>query len=303
MANVAKHFVLNGESADRSIEREYLHAFGEPIFDPVVSVQTRMIRQALRDWRLNELMVIEGQCADSMFLGLPHNLAMELYQEIGHVLRTPGVLLRKALSSIYVTKGSRIGRSIYRLGRMVSVLSERTPIEAFLASLGVVRSFGDRRAEYIERIRSSFECVLRNTGSLQRAVGYFFTYRVIPVREMQKYRLLTNEHVRFVFPFIAPSVIDFALSIPDEFMVRGRKRKRILFDLAKRILPPEAYTTSTSPFYVGRGDAVMMDLSFLERHFPTGDVITTANRRISDREAFETSVRHLKDFLDFVASY
>src|SRR5690606_41813984 len=38
-----------------------------------------MIRQALRDWRLNELMVIEGQCADSMFLGLPHNLAMELY--------------------------------------------------------------------------------------------------------------------------------------------------------------------------------------------------------------------------------
>jgi len=130
-----------------------------------------MIRQALRDWRLKELMVIEGQCADSMFLGLPHNLAMELYQEIGHVLRTPGVLLRKALSSIYVTKGSRIGRSIYRLGRMVSVLSERTPIEAFLASLGVVRSFGDRRAEYIERIRSSFECVLRNTGSLQRAVG------------------------------------------------------------------------------------------------------------------------------------
>src|SRR5690606_10992602 len=86
-ARIRHHFIFNGAQIDRSVEREYVATFGEPVFDPVVSVQTRMIREALTRWGFKKVTIIEGQCADSLFLGLPHNLALEVHQSLGCLAR------------------------------------------------------------------------------------------------------------------------------------------------------------------------------------------------------------------------
>ncbi len=65
---------------------EFISKYNTPVYDPICPVYTAMIESLNDDDEFSERtnVIVEGQCADSILLGLPHNLLMQFYNRQRH---------------------------------------------------------------------------------------------------------------------------------------------------------------------------------------------------------------------------
>ncbi len=281
-----QHFIIDVQEAKQEFYLEYMKEFGEPIFDTIVSVETLLIRKCIEALGTSNIIIVDGQGADSLFMGLPHNWAIHYYSGKKLILSPMSLIANLFLRKSNFYRKSKIGKFMYRASKVLSILSMQDVTKAFLASLGLTGSFTDFSEKYYKRYVDSFEDILHNTGSIHRAISYFFMYRILPVREMQKYRLLIKENVGFSFPYIKEELVNFASSIPESFMFSNGIRKRIIFDIAKETLPEVVYTKVTTPFYFDSSDIFKgMEDEALKTLLPSQFMLL--KDRVIDKEQFE----------------
>jgi len=257
---------------------EYMKEFGEPIFDVMAPVETFLIRKCSEALGTNDVVVVDGQGADSLFMGLLHNSAIHYYLRVKPIIGPIPSFANLFLRKRNFHRNSEFGRFIYRASKMSFILSKQDVVKAFLVSLGYFDSFKE---------------ILHKTQSPHNAISYFFMYRILPVREMQKYRLLINENLKFSFPYIDKKM----------FMFNKGIKKRIIFDLAKEILPEVVYTNATAPFYLDSSNIFKkMDDEVLKTLLSPQFMVFKS--RIIDKEQFEFVKRIMSVyFYDYLNQY
>lgn len=227
------------------ISQLYNKTYCEPIYDLMAPVEYVMIK-SLKGENFN---IIEGQAADSIFLGLPHNQAFNLYKKYKRVN-----FIFKGLSLILkgktFNKGSRSGKFCYRLKKLSHILSVKSEEDLLASLIGFDKIYSSENREYISRLEKTTNALKNMHESLHYNIAYYFMYRILPVREMQKYRLLKDEGVEFSFPYIEGKMMDFFLTVPEEFWVDDERRKKVIFDLGKKVMPEIDFGDKTTPFYV-----------------------------------------------------
>lgn len=234
--------IINTEKIEyQKVIAEYLERYSEIIFDPIAPIQYEMINN---NCKKNSL-IIEGQAADSLYLGLPHNLVYNFYKDYSKY-KFFFKVLAYFLKDINLSKSTKGGRFIYRLKKLLNSLKQETEKEFLYQLLGEVNIFGE--GEYIKRVRVTIDKLLE-IYSPNYVIAYFFMYRILPVREMQKYRMLRDEGYEFTFPYIEGNAINFFLNIDEKRLTEKKERKKIIFDICKKILPEIDFKGKTSPFY------------------------------------------------------
>jgi len=250
-AGIRDHVVIGVGDVRYDAFCEYIDAFAEPVFDMAVPGVSSLLN-AVRDFRgRNEsLLVIEGQCADTVLMGLPHNMIAQMWDVVPRLVR-PLVSVVASIGSGPFLKNTGPGRMLYRFRKAARSLAARDKVEALMTSLGVTGAFRRLDDVYYGCFFESIRSVINSSDSFQRGVTNFFLTRILPVREMQKYRLGIQQGIAFAFPFLDNSILNIMRAVPDSFLITETSRKRVLFDLAERVLPREVHTRSTSPFYIG----------------------------------------------------
>ena len=271
--------------------KAYVERYLEPIFDLVAPVENMMMEKVLQGNK--KIMVVEGQGADSLFMGLPHNIAISLkkkYEDFSYIFKVMSFLL----NGVSFDRNSNFGRKIYRIKKLLNVISTEEIVEAFGVSLSLEKIFHAENEDYISYFEKIMKPIINNFDSINRAICYFFMYRLLPVREIQKYRQLVDYGVKFSFPFISEEVVDFAESLPEEYMFSGSQRKKIIFDLAKRTLPEIDFGNKTTPFFVD----TPVELNQLEDELKI--IYKKYVNKRSDREIFVKSLLQFNDFIKVI---
>lgn len=293
---IKQHIILESDHIPKTTIEEYVKSFGEPVYDLVVPAQAAVVRAAQEATGSHEIRIFEGQCADSLFLGLPHNMMIDWYLRTNLVSKYLANFSASFIGKIQVKKSSRIGRTAYRIKKALHILGQKSTEEAFMVSLGLTGAFRESSDEYYQRMIRAFRCIMENTRSVQRAIAYFFLYRIIPVREMQKYRLPIRDGVEFRFPYIGEAIIAFVNAIPDAYMINNGARKKILFDVASQILPSGVFTKSTSPFYIDITDYALKEDRDLAKSIPLLREVGPREDRILDYEVYRAARNQLALF-------
>lgn len=296
IAGVRDHVIIGVEDISRDSIDEYVTTFAEPIYDMAVPGVVSLLRAVQA--RLNheeDLLVIEGQCADTVLLGRPHNLVAQAWEAFPSVTRPLAYMIAR-IEAQSALKHVRGGRLLYRASKGARVLSSHNNIEAFMTSLGIRGVFRNVMVEYYEILRESVETVISKSPTFQRGIAHFFLSRVLPVREMQKYRLGLRQGIMFAFPYMDERLLSIVRAIPDSFLVTTTSRKRVLFDLAARVLPKDLYTRTTSPFYVGPPGSLGQPrrISNLYREFRMD--LRKYRPQVVDYDTFQSSLESLTLF-------
>ncbi|WP_047394918.1 asparagine synthase-related protein [Cetobacterium sp. ZOR0034] len=237
--------VINSDIEDYDrIRIEYIEKYLEPIFDPIAPLEYKIAKQ---NGDINRV-IIEGQAADSLYMGLPHNLAFNLYKKF-RPYRKICILLSYVLKNISISKDTKLGRFTNRLKKISNSFRAENEFEFILNILGVHRIFSERNSEYISRIEETIK-LLSKKYSGNHLIAYFFMYRILPAREMQKYRMLVDEGYKFEFPYIQGKALGFYVTLPENFLTEKNQRKKIIFDLCKSELKDINFKGRTTPFSI-----------------------------------------------------
>lgn len=239
---VQMHLIKGDLEPTQSIER-FMALTLEPVYDEAVPVVAHMVEEAQRMYGPLEA-IVDGQGADSLFMGLPHNKLLSLYQKTG-VLRPLFCIIGRGR----MERGStRLQRLLYRAHKVASSLKHRDPVDVVLESLGSGGGF-DRSNNIHRHVRKELEGAQAHFGSIQKAACYFFMFRILPAREMQKY-VLPSEQARFVLPFLDNALIERVFSMHERGLMRGGIYKKPIYDCAARYFGDAFKNVTTAPFYV-----------------------------------------------------
>lgn len=223
---------------------KYIEKYCEPIFDQIAPLEYEMIKKSTT----NDRIIVEGQAADSLFMGLPHNLALNLYKELGYQ-RYFYIIIANILNKFNFKKNTQLGRFFSRLKKLSNSFKEKNKEDFIINILGLQKLFLEENKEYIKRFEDSIKG-LKSIYSDHYLISYFFMYRILPVREMQKYRMLVDEGYEFSFPYIEGNIIEFFQLLPEKFLINKKRRKILIFDLCKKKLKDINFNGKTTPFYI-----------------------------------------------------
>jgi len=223
---------------------EFISKYNTPVYDPICPIYTSMIESLNDDIDFSEKtnIIVEGQCADSVLLGLPHNFLLQLYNP------QFSILSRSINSLVPVVKNKNrfYKRLIYRFKKIVSSLGQSTWIDCLLKSLDLnVLSM----SPYIKHLRKQLSEYYQHYGSIHKAIAHFFMFRIIQVREMQKYAVLPHNY-KVVIPFADTRFVCRAFKTKESFFIERGKRKKPIFDLVEKYFPNFYSKQKTTPFYV-----------------------------------------------------
>lgn len=251
--------LFSASEADATpIVDEFTARFCNLVFDPVVPVLTLMIRehvQADPARRLSHILV-EGQGADTVLAGLPHNTAISLYRgALWPFFRAVAAFLPKS-ESVW----RRRFRGAYRLAKVVGMLAQRTWSRALLRALDMN---GARYNRYFVRLESMLDSMQRATRDNHKAVMLFFLH-ILQGREMQKYQL-TPPNTVVLLPFMDLEFMRRCFKTPTRFFLRKGRRKIPINDRARSLFDGLFSRETTTPFAVeykvrGTGSATEDDL-------------------------------------------
>jgi len=227
--------------------RNYVTIWSSPVSDSIYPVYTSMIASLNDDEKFRERknLIIDGQGADSVLIGLPHNALMNLYKPY---LSPVFKVLSQFVPSLK-DKNTSVRRFVYRAGKSLHSLSSSSWYDCLLHALEYPIS---TKSEYLDHIRNQLEVYNGHYHSIQKAVCHFFLFRIIPAREMQKYQSMPANFDVFL-PFLESRFIERCFNTRDEFFISATKRKKPIFALQRRLQPVYGRSRRTMPFHVEYG--------------------------------------------------
>ncbi len=223
-----------------------LHLFGQPFGNATALVADRLAGEASRLGRVCLL----GDGGDECLAGYPRHRALLLHRRLAHV---PGPLrgIPAAIADLVPERGTaatnvRRARAFLRsLGRPAG--------EAFLDWTGYVDQAGLERA-LGSRARSALHAEMlalfeRHADDPIRAAALVDMRSFVPFNLMQSADRTGMAHpLELRCPYLAPPLVELALSLPARVKVRAGSTKPVLVDAFRASLPPGVVGRAKKPF-------------------------------------------------------
>ncbi|MCD4811327.1 hypothetical protein K8R14_01830 [bacterium] len=262
---INKQYAFNSERASELI-RDYVTIWSNPVSDSIYPVYTSMIASLNDDEKFRECknFILDGQGADSVLIGLPHNALLNLYKPyFAPVFK----VLSRFVPSLK-DKNTPVRRFVYRAGKSLRSLSCSSWYDCLLHALELPIS---AKSAYLDHIRTQLEVYNKHYHSIQKAVCHFFLFRIIPAREIQKYQSMPANFEIFL-PFLESRFIERCFNTRDDFFISGTRRKKPIFDLLRRLQPIYGKSRRTMPFHVEYGLGYQKEEIYVELYRDYKDV-------------------------------
>ena len=235
------YFVPKKINIDNSLE-SFINTECELVYDSVVPLISVMMNYYKKKINTKEkILVFEGQGADTNLIGLPHNLAIEIYNKrFSKLFKILGNILPKNLEDIRLKK-----RKLYRIYKMILILGEASWMDAFLVSLGFQKNKYLVEYQYYKKVLIVLE---ENLNCKHKAIMSFFQL-ILQVREMQKYKVFPKNFY-VALPFMDLSLIKRCFNSKTNFFFTIKNRKIPLVKAVTKRFPNMFEKNKTTPFIV-----------------------------------------------------
>lgn len=214
----------------------FLEESYEPLQDPIAPIYLNIIE---KNSNYGDELFFDGQGADSLLMGLPHNLLVKLYTPYLNKI----FFLFNLLFFINVMPNSRFKRLYYRVGKIFKALSKDNWIDCFLSTLEIEKnnsSYNDL-SKKLKNFYNHFNCK-------QKSISFFFMTAVLDAREMQKYRFI-NKKYKIILPFLDHKLIEKVFSTPTQFFFSFIFKKKPIYTFVNKF-KFKINIFKTSPFFV-----------------------------------------------------
>lgn len=226
------------------IARMFIDLTREPVADKIALVIPAMLSKSNAK---KSTTILDGQGADSLFSGLPQDKLYDLYCKTH--CRYLGILL--GWMPVWKKKNTTLGRKLYRVTKVLHCLKAPGPVSMFIRSLveneASKLSAGNRVQKWVNKELHSLHDGL---GDFHLVIRYFFMFRVLPSREMQKYAISQSLGYVFKLPFLEKEMINKYFYVPPSFSINERAYKYPIVSAAKKYWPGYFSSSRTSPFQV-----------------------------------------------------
>lgn len=247
-------FNLNKDLTDRAIE--FLSETGEIISDPIAPVFPEMLARIAENEE--SAILLDGQGADSLFNGLPHNKLYDYWAKTK--LIRPLFYLFKIMPT-YERKKTSLSRKLYRASKVLKCLSYSNFRDCLLYSLSAQFSLSNA---VVRDICDDMDLIYSKKKDWHYVIRYIFMFRILPAREMQKYLLAKRYNIEFKLPFISKTFLDEYMSSDSAFSIIGKTYKYPMQALAQKYWPGVFSSSATSPFQVEYklGSSNLLEISY-----------------------------------------
>lgn len=220
-----------------SIVQYYISNSFEPVFDSIYPVMTNMLEN------MEYVNILDGQGADSILMGLPHNRLVGVYKNYMKFFRPLGRVFEK----FAINKGSKLGRYVFRIQKALSSLAHTDVYECLLSSLNfpIIKD-----SNYYMFVYKKLTEINEHYKDIHKMVSYFFTFKIISIREMQKYESLISNKKNVILPFLEDAMINYIFSLDTSELIDKYNIKKPIYDLIDKYLPGIIKRNQTSPFFV-----------------------------------------------------
>jgi asparagine synthase (glutamine-hydrolysing) len=266
----------------------------EPFAD-ASAVPTYLVAKLARE---HVKMVLTGDGGDEGFGGYERYLKFLDLERVGP--------FKPAVATAAVMAGNFIpGPSGYRLRRIAERLRQRFP-ESYLSGVALTRSdvgeelLGDAVRPYGDHY-GGLSQVARSTLGLEpldRCVAIDFASYLPDDILVKLDRMAMANSLEGRSPLLASTVVDFAVKLPRELRVQGRRGKHLLRRAAQRWLPPDVLEKPKQGFGIPLGQWFSGPLRGL-----AADVIGSQTFRERGLMRPAAAQRYLKGHLDGEADY
>lgn len=226
------------------IARQFIHLTAEPVADKIALVIPALL--STPGVRISST-ILDGQGADSLFSGLPHDKLYDLYSK--SLYRNLGRLL--GWIPVWKKKNSPLGRKLYRITKVLHCLAAPKAVPMLIRSLvenEAVTLSADNQVQ--NRLNQELNSVHQRLGDFHLVIRYFFMYRMLPAREMQKYALSESLGIVFKLPFLETETVNKYFYVSPSFSIKERVYKHPIVSAAKQYWPGCFNSSRTSPFQV-----------------------------------------------------
>ena len=227
-----------------AIAESFVEEFSEPVSDSISMVIPEILDKS--DISPGQL-VLDGQGADSLFSGLPHDKVADLYSI--KILRA--IFRPFAFVPVYQNKESSIGRLIYRITKVIKCMSHNNASNMLVESLVEHHNvkLSDSN-EVMVHLKKDLAVLSSRFEDFHMVIRYIFMFKILFAREMQKYLLSEKNGFEFSLPFLQNDFIAKYFYAPPCLSISKPQYKLPLLNLAKKYWPDFFNTSKTSPFQV-----------------------------------------------------
>lgn len=225
------------QSSIEKIAKQFVQETYEPVFDSVMPVLTDMVDASKYN------ILLDGQAADSLLMGLPHNRLLDLYHPL-FILLYP---LTWSLEKFPFSKSNKILRIVYRISKVLKSLASPNPFVCLLKSLNFPY---EPQSKYYKHVVNELDNINKYYCNLQKTISYFFMFRIVAIREMQKYEILARRGMDIALPFTSQALIDYCFRLDTNELFDGQKIKKPIYQILDKYLPGMIPQNQTSPFFV-----------------------------------------------------
>lgn len=220
--------------------KKFINFENDLVYDSVVPLISEMMKHYAKNNNIKQnILVFEGQGADTNLIGLPHNLAVELYnQKLSIIFRLLTKFIPRNIEVFRLRK-----RKLYRFVKMIKILGASSWQDAFLVSLGLKKDLYPFEYNYYKRML--FFCEEKFFCKHKSVMSFF--QLILQVREIQKYMVLPK-NFKVVLPFMDISFLKRCFNTPTNFFFSVKCRKLPLVKLVTKKFPKMFSTNKTTPF-------------------------------------------------------
>lgn len=253
---------------------EVLDSLDEP-FGDFSTVPTFLVSKKTRE---EVTVALSGDGADELFGGYRKYLGEEYSS---YYRKIPGFLRKKAIEPIInlmpQTRGTRPGEFGRSVSRFVKGANDEAKVRHFnwlsladafntdgLLGEGLLNHFGktNKPADLVFDLFDAFDSDVKNK------MFYTDTHLVLPDDMLVKVDLMSMQNSLEVrVPFLDTDVVELAFSLPGDYKLSGRKRKKILQDAFRSILPEKVidrpkrgFEMPIGEWFKGRLEPLFMDV-------------------------------------------
>ena len=220
----------------------FVQSHANLVLDPVVPVITAMFKSCIGDRPADaRVIVVEGQGADTVLTGLPHNAVMAVYRRaLWPIFRLVSLLLPSP--NEWLQLNFRLG---YRMVKVARILAECNWRRALLRSLEFDRAACPALYDRLDRM---LQAMFEASGDRHKAIMLFFLH-ILQAREAQKYQMLP-QGVDVLLPFMDLAFMRRCFATPTSFFLRGTRRKIPINERVRERFPGLFSSERTTPFAV-----------------------------------------------------
>lgn len=224
---------------------KFLNYTGELISDPIALVFIEMFQHVFDKATQHNVYLVDGQGADSLFNGLPHDKLYDLWLK---TKRFRFVFSWSRFFSMPKNKSSLLRRKFYRIIKVCKCLSEYSFARSIVISLSETGKIP--KGVVYNRFVSDLDLINKHYSNWHVTLKYLFMFRVLSSREMQKYLFCDKYNISMVMPFLNDAIVDKYICLDPKYNIIDGVYKYPLKLIVDHYWPNMFVDSSTSPFQV-----------------------------------------------------